>query len=71
MYLHFTSGSIILKKLLTTLYWGIQINAVIWLIVVVQCVAEYPLTLIGLLVAAVLEHLAVKRLGPELKRMSE
>ncbi len=60
-----------MKKLLTTLYWGIQINAVIWLIVVAQCISEYPLTIIGLIVAAVLEHLAVKRLGPELKRMPD
>lgn len=58
-----------MKKILTTLYWGIQINAVIWLVVVVQCVREYPFVIIGLLVAAVLEHIAVKQLGPKLTQM--
>lgn len=60
-----------MKKLLTTLYWGIQVNMVAWILVVAQIGFESVLVVIGFLVAAVLEHLAVKQLGPELKMMQD
>ena len=59
-----------MKKTLNTIYWGIQVNAIMWLAVVGTTGFSNAYIFIGFAAAAILEHIAVRQLGPHIREMN-
>lgn len=54
------------NKTLNNIYWGIQVNAVLWIAVVCTIGFSNGFIFLGFSVAAILEHIAVRQLGPHI-----
>lgn len=59
-----------MRSTLKTLYWGSQVNLVAWLAVASETHFQYASVLVGLGIAAILEHVAVRHLRPVIRQMS-
>ena len=59
-----------MRTTLNVIFWGIQVNLVVWLAAAGETQCRVASVLVGLGIAAVLEHVAVRHLRPVMRQMS-